>query len=137
YLLPVGVLFMEDNRSDRVLVNRYGAELLGEDAGDVSEPRPRPLTTPLRIFEGERELNASEHPLYRAARAGQSVPSFEGQLQSAKGTLADVIMSAVPLVNEARELRGGIAVIVDISHRKAVEAHQQVLLYELQHRVKN
>jgi two-component system CheB/CheR fusion protein len=34
-------------------------------------------------------------------------------------------------------VRGAIAAIVDISERKAAEAHQQVLLYELQHRVKN
>ena len=33
--------------------------------------------------------------------------------------------------------RGAIAAIVDISERKSAEAHQQVLLYELQHRVKN
>jgi two-component system CheB/CheR fusion protein len=34
-------------------------------------------------------------------------------------------------------VRGAIAVLLDISERKAAETHQQVLLYELQHRVKN
>jgi two-component system CheB/CheR fusion protein len=44
---------------------------------------------------------------------------------------------ATPLFDDSGKARGGIAALVDISERKAAEAHQQVLLYELQHRVKN
>ncbi len=45
-------------------------------------------------------------------------------------------MSAAPLFNDEGKVRGGIAVILDISERKRGEAQQQVLLHELQHRVR-
>ena len=47
------------------------------------------------------------------------------------------MMSATPLFDESGKVRGGIAAIVDISERKRAEAQQQILLHELQHRVKN
>ncbi|MBX3501067.1 MAG: PAS domain-containing protein [Alphaproteobacteria bacterium] len=136
-LLPVGILIMEDNRSERVRVNRYGAHLLGQNGEDFEAGGPRPVTTALRVFEGDRELRPAEHPLQRAAQSGQAVPGFEGHLVRADGSRVDVMMSATPLFGEAGQVRGGIAALVDISERKAAEAHQRVLLYELQHRVKN
>jgi two-component system, chemotaxis family, CheB/CheR fusion protein len=47
------------------------------------------------------------------------------------------MVSATPLLDDGGKTLGGIAVVLDISDRKAAEVHQQVLLYELQHRVKN
>jgi len=57
-----------------------------------------------------------------------------------RGRIGDfpvVLVSATPLFDEAGNVRGAIAGLLDISERKAAETHQQVLLYELQHRVKN
>src|SRR5262249_6012980 len=78
-----------------------------------------------------------EHPLQRAVRAGEPTTGFEGKLAHADGSRVDVMVSATPLFDDAGKVRGGIAMLLDISERKAAEAHQQVLLYELQHRVKN
>lgn len=41
------------------------------------------------------------------------------------------------MFDEAGQPRGAIAAVLDISERKQAERHQQVLLHELQHRVKN
>jgi two-component system CheB/CheR fusion protein len=136
-LLPVGILMIQDNRSNQVTVNRYGARLLGE-RNDGPESAGLHLTTSAsRFFDGKRELGLEEQPLHRAARLGEATSGFEGRLARSDGRMVDVLVSATPLFDEAGKSRGGIAAVVDISERKAAEAHQQVLLYELQHRVKN
>jgi two-component system CheB/CheR fusion protein len=136
-LLPVGILMFEDNRTDQVRVNRYGGHLLGERNDAPEGAGPRLVTAALRFFDGERELRQDEHPLQRAARLGEPTTGFEGKLARTDGGRVDVMVSATPLFDDAGKARGAIAVLLDISERKAAEAHQQVLLYELQHRVKN
>jgi two-component system CheB/CheR fusion protein len=136
-LVPVGILMFENNRIDQIRVNRYGARLLGESGEGSDGAGLRLVTVALRFFEGERELEPAENPLQRVARSGEPTTGFEGKLLRADGSRVDVMMSATPLSDEAGKLRGGIAVLLDISQRKAAEDHQQVLLYELQHRVKN
>ena len=139
-LLPVGILMFENNRIDQLRVNRYGAQLLGEsgEAGETSDGAGlRLVTGALRFFEGDRELELDQHPLQRVARSGEPTTGFEGKLARADGSRVDVLVSATPLFDEAGNVRGAIAVVLDISERKAAETHQQVLLYELQHRVKN
>lgn len=133
-LVPVGILIIEDNRSDEIRVNRYGAHLIGEGGQGT---RPRPIRSHLRIFEGDRELGFDDQPLQRAAHSGEDVPEFIGQLKRPDGSSVDVMISAAPLLDEAQKPRGGIAAIVDISESKKAESRQQVLLHELQHRVKN
>jgi two-component system CheB/CheR fusion protein len=135
-LLPVGILIIGDNRTDQVRVNRYGASLLGQNGGPETGG-PRLLTGSLRLFQGERELGQAEQPLYRAARTGEAVSGFEGQIVRADGRRVDVLISATALFDDGGKVSGGIAAILDISERRAAEAHQQILLYELQHRVKN
>jgi two-component system CheB/CheR fusion protein len=136
-LLPVGILIMDDNRSGRVRVNRYGAQLLGEsvEAGDSAGLRP--ASAALRVFDGKRELTPDEHPLYRVARSGQAVAAFETRIQRTNGDHVEVMMSATPMFDEQGKVRGGIAAMLDITERRTAEAHQQILLHELQHRVKN
>lgn len=136
-LLPVGILIVEDDRTDPVRLNRYGAQLLSENsqAGDGAGLRPSKVA--LRVFQDERELGPSEQPLYRAAHSGQSVPAFEADVMRADGGRISVMMSATPMFDDQGKVRGGIAAILDITERREAEAHQRVLLYELQHRVKN
>ena len=136
-MLPVGILIIEDNRSERVRINRHGARMLGEGAEGIDGAGLRPATAALRVFQGERELRLEEHPLQRSAHAGLMVPAFEGHLLRHDGSRVDVMMSATPLMDDQGGVRGAIAAILDISERRAAEAHQQILLHELQHRVKN
>ncbi|SEP50756.1 two-component system, chemotaxis family, CheB/CheR fusion protein [Rhodospirillales bacterium URHD0017] len=136
-LLPVGILIIEDDRSDRVRINRYGAQLLGEsaDGGDGAGLRPAPAA--LRVFQGERELRPEQQPLYRAAHSGEAVPAFAAHILRTNGAKVEVMMSATPMLDAQGKVRGGIVAILDITERRAAEAHQQILLHELQHRVKN
>jgi len=136
-VVPVGILILPDARQpDAVQVNRHGAELLG-DGTHGEGPGPRRLSRSLRLVQGGRELAADEQPLQRASRTGQPVGTFEGELLRVDGKRRDVMVTATPLLDEGGKVHGAIAAIVDISERKRAEAHQQVLLHELQHRVKN
>ncbi len=132
-LVPVGI-FIVDNRAQKIRANRYAARLLGEDGGGRGL---REISSPLQLFEGERELALQEQPLQHAARTGEAVPDREARLRLANGSFIDVLISATPLFDESGKVRGAIGAVIDISQRKRVEAYQQVLLDELQHRVKN
>jgi two-component system CheB/CheR fusion protein len=132
-LVPVGILIMEDAKTGAVRVNRAGAQLLGEpDTGDGL----RPLSN-LRIANQDREQQPEDQALQKAVRSGEPVTEYEVELVRPDGSRIDVLMSATPLFNEEQKVRGGIAVIVDISALRQGEMQQQVLLLELQHRVKN
>jgi two-component system CheB/CheR fusion protein len=137
-LLPIGIVMMQDSeRLEELRINRYGAQLLGE--GTTGEPGAglRLVHRGIRLLQGERELSPDEHPLRMAVHSGQPAHSFEGRLLRSDGSTREVMILSSPLLHEGGEVRGGIAAIVDISERKAAEARQQVLLHELQHRVKN
>jgi two-component system CheB/CheR fusion protein len=135
-MVPVGILILQDGqRIEEVRVNRYGAQLLGDGPADGIGPRR--ISGAMRLFQGDRELGVEEQPLQLATRSGNSVSNFEGQLLRPDGDKRDVMITSTPLFDEGGKVRGGIAAIVDISERKNAEARQQVLLYELQHRVKN
>src|SRR5262249_47027985 len=81
-MVPVGILILQDNqRRDEIRVNRYGAQLLGDDGVRGPEGTgPRLMGRNLRLFQGDRELTADEQPLQIATRSGNGVANFEGQL---------------------------------------------------------
>jgi two-component system CheB/CheR fusion protein len=89
------------------------------------------------LFHQDRELPPDQHPLARSGRTGEIVPGFEARVLRTNGSTVDVMMSATPLLDDNGKARGAIAAVVDISQRKRAEAHQEILLHELQHRVKN
>ncbi|WP_170920907.1 CheR family methyltransferase [Enhydrobacter aerosaccus] len=137
-VVPVGILILQDRQKiDEIRVNRYGAQLLGHGAQGEAGSGPRLLSAGVRLFQGDRELPPDEQPLQLSTRSGHAVANFEGQLLRPDGERRDVMITSTPLFDDAGKTRGGIAAIVDISERKNAEARQQILLYELQHRVKN
>jgi len=137
-MLPVGILIVQDARQPgEIQVNRYGAGLLGEAVRGDGDTRLRRLGGAVRLFEGERELGPDEHPLQRALGAARPVDSVATSLMRPDGTRSTVMVTATPLLGEDGEARGAISAIVDISELKHAEAHHQILLHELQHRVKN
>jgi two-component system CheB/CheR fusion protein len=134
-LLPVGIMMLEDHGSNDTRINRYGAALLGLKTSDVLEVMRSPSS--LRLFQDDKEIEPAADPLQRAAHEGQSTDGFEGQVLRPDGSRVDVLILAAPLVDDHGRVSGGIAVMVDISERKRADAQQTMLLYELQHRVKN
>ena len=133
-LVPVGVLIAEEASDQKILANQYGARLLGVGPDHRAL---RPTLAKLRFFEDEQQQPMAEDPLRLAARTGKPTPVFEGRLESLNGRVADVLISASPLLHEDGTVRGAIGAVVDIAQRKKAETRQRLLLNELQHRVKN
>jgi two-component system, chemotaxis family, CheB/CheR fusion protein len=132
-LVPSGVAITENDRTPAVLINRYGARLLGIDQ---EHKGLQPATLRLRLFENGEELRPEQRPLERAGR-GETVSSWQGRLENHRGQNVHVMISATPLFGKGGQVRGAVAAIVDVTEHKRAEEQQQFLLHELQHRVKN
>jgi len=113
-MLPVGVLLIKDNRKGEILINRYGAQLLGMHGEEAN--RPRPFTGSLRLFKDDAELNPDAQPLQRAAK-GEFVRGFECEMALPGGARATVLMSATPLLDENGKPRGAIATFLDLRQK--------------------
>ncbi len=70
---------------------------------------------------GER-LEAEDWALYRALHKGETSLGEEVQIEAFNGERRTILNSAVPLRDETGEIIGGVAVNVDISRQKAMEA---------------
>jgi two-component system CheB/CheR fusion protein len=133
-LLPVGVMILGGEGSGEVVINQYGARLIGApDQGGGLQP----VGQPPRLFEGTAEIPPAEHPLTRAARTGQPVELLDGRVVGADGRSTPVMIAAAPLREDAERVRGAVAALIDLSPHKHAKADQLVLMHELQHRVKN
>jgi signal transduction histidine kinase/DNA-binding response OmpR family regulator len=136
--IPVGVWFTFDADARVVTGNRYGASLLGMSEHDnqsfsrPAEDRPRQV----RAFREGAEIAAAELPLHRAAR-GEEVREDEIELRGDDATSCVLFLQARPLRNSAGRQVGAVCVGVDITERKSAERRQQLLVNELNHRVKN
>jgi two-component system CheB/CheR fusion protein len=133
-LVPVGVMVVENGADGGALINTHGARLLG--ANEVHKGLT-PLRVPLRLYSGDAEVPGDEQPLQRVARTGDPISGWLGRLIDRTGQAVHVMISATPLFADGGGVRGAIAAMVDVSEHKQAEERQQVLLYELQHRVKN
>jgi two-component system, chemotaxis family, CheB/CheR fusion protein len=139
-LVPVGILIAEDPAARTVRVNRYAASIIGGDGAAASSQPAEALATatgPLRLVRDGREIPGEDQPLALASRTGEPISGQEARILQPNGSGIDVLVSASPLFDEAGKVRGAIAGVIDITRRKRDEAHQIMLLHELQHRVKN
>jgi two-component system CheB/CheR fusion protein len=96
----------------------------------AAQPRDPPVPGRPRAW-ARRASAAARHP-HRPAGA-----QLRGPAAARRRRAAGRHDHSTPLFEQGGKVRGAIAAIGDISERKNAEARQQVLLYELQHRVKN
>jgi two-component system, chemotaxis family, CheB/CheR fusion protein len=133
-LVPVGIFFAREDGDWRVSLNRAAAHLLGRNE---AERTSQELTGDIAILLDGRPLDPDAQPLVRSARQGEAVQGFEAQIERPDGSRCDVIISSAPLRDGDGNVRGAVAAMADISERKRFEQQQEMLLHELQHRVKN
>jgi PAS domain S-box-containing protein len=101
---------------------------IGSDEWCVTWKLFRPDGTP---------LPHDECPMAVALREGRSIRNAEAIAERPDGTRIPFIPYPTPLYDENGEIAGGINMLVDISERRHAETQQQILLKELNHRVKN
>ena len=82
-------------------------------------------------------LAHDECPMAVALKENRPVRGMEAIAERPDGTRVPFIPYPTPLHDEAGRLTGAVNMLVDISERKRAEEHQQLLVRELHHRVKN
>jgi PAS domain S-box-containing protein len=107
-------------------------------ASALSGPDPigRPLAS---IFAGTTGARASGGDLGRRLQEvleGKMLSGVEVNL-AGEGNARHYLLSAGPLYDAREQVVGCMVMLTDITGRKRAEEHQQVLLAELSHRVKN
>lgn len=81
---------------------------------------------------------ADEWPVYLARlRAGESISDLDVTRKAKHGREVQVSLKISPIRDEARQIVGASAVARDISERKLAEKRTQLLMAELDHRVRN
>ena len=83
-----------------------------------------------------RRIDRSDYPARRALR-GETDPGTEYRYRNDDATETWTRVAAVPLRDASGVIKGAICVVDDISERKQAEQTQQLLVSELNHRVKN
>ncbi len=135
--VPAAVLFTYDPEVRRVIRNRVAAELLRVSEGETAAlGTSDPAVSHLRLVKDGRALRAEEMPLHRAMR-GERIDDEEHTYEFADGTSRTFLTSATALRNEQGAIVGAVSVSLDISERKRSEEQRQLLVHELNHRVKN
>ncbi len=116
-------------------VNPAYARLFGYETNDLVGKHPSDVTLP----EFQAELAAQ-----RKLRQSGKTSTYETSLLRADGSLAPVLITAVPRMYEESQLAGSIAVITDLTEQKKVEDQvrsllhdKELLLREVHHRIKN
>ena len=80
---------------------------------------------------------AAAHDAFMTANAGRAPFRLEYRLRRTDGEYRWVIDSAAPRIGKDGEFIGYIGSVIDITERKQAERTQQLLVNELNHRVKN
>jgi PAS domain S-box-containing protein len=131
--LPAAV-YTTDEAGRITYYNRAAVELAGR------EPRigDDQWCVTFRLFTADgKPLPHDQCPMAVALKENRPIRGVEAMAQRPDGTLFPFLPFPTPLRNEDGELTGAVNMLVDITERRQAEAHQRVLLDELNHRVKN
>jgi PAS domain S-box-containing protein len=83
------------------------------------------------------DLHAEETEILGRIRKGERVEHYETVRRRKDGTLVDVALTVSPIRNRRGEVVGASKIARDISERRRADEQQQLLLREMNHRVKN
>jgi PAS domain S-box-containing protein len=135
---PAAIWITRDRDARRIIGNAASYDLLrlppAANASLSAEPPERPRH--FECYGGGRRLELDELPVQRAAR-GEEVRDFEEEIRFADGSSRWLIGNARPLRDVEGRLAGAVAAFVDVTARKRAEAQRELLVGELNHRVKN
>jgi PAS domain S-box-containing protein len=118
--LPIGVAVAHDPECRTVTSNAALRELLHHDI--LTDPvREDWSNRPYEVFLGGTLMPASEMPVQKAAHTGAAQGPLEVEVRFRDRTVAYMITSASPLLDENGNVRGSVGVIFDVSRRKHME----------------
>ncbi|MCW5733252.1 MAG: PAS domain-containing protein [Enhydrobacter sp.] len=133
--IPTAVWFTTDPELRNVVGNRRATELLRTAReADLSSTLNHP--DHFAVFREGNAVPPEARPLHRAAR-GEIVNNELLEVRFAGGDRRMILMRAAPLRSNTGELQGAVAAAADVTERHRHEDHLQLLVNELNHRVKN
>lgn len=83
------------------------------------------------------ERDDEEPEILARIRRGESVDHYDTVRRRKDGTRIDISLTVSPIRDATGKIIGASKIARDISDRRAAEAHRELLLHELSHRVKN
>jgi PAS domain S-box-containing protein len=128
-VVPVGIWLAHDPDCRQVTVNRAAYNLMRAEPGDPTTATSADGVYPFKfkLQSKGQDIPAEELSLQKAGRTGQEIIQ-EAELVFEDGVVHYMYGRAVPLRNEAGNVRGVIGAYVDISERKQAEAEREQLL---------
>jgi PAS domain S-box-containing protein len=131
--VPAAVWFTYDPDARHVVQNRHAAVLTQGRRENFLNPDDLPDR--LHLVKADRKLPRSDYPLERALR-GEAVVDDEYDLAFPNGSRRTLLVNAARLFGENGKV-GAVSVALDITERRRSEEERQLLVHELNHRVKN
>lgn len=107
-----------------------GAERMFGFSADEAVGRPITMIIPEERLPEETEI-------LRRLRAGERIEHFETVRRRKDGELIEISLTVSPVRNAAGEILGASKIARDISAQKRAYAQQNLLLREMNHRIKN
>ena len=134
--VPAAVWFTYDPQARQVIRNRFAAELMGlPTVTSKSFGEPDLVIDTVAVKDGQR-VAREDRPLSRAMR-GETIDNQEFAYILPSGVHRYLLSSARPIRDPSGSIIGAVQISLDISERKRGEEQRQLLLNELNHRVKN
>lgn len=134
--VPAAVWFTYDPQAHQVIRNRFAAELMGlPTEGRDLFGRPDQVIATLAYKDGQ-PVSRENRPLSKAMR-GENTSNEEFVYTLPTGGERYLLSSARPIRSPQGSIIGAVQISLDISERKRGEEQRQLLVNELNHRVKN
>ena len=107
-----------------------GAQLLFGYTAEEAVGKPVTILIPMDRYD-------EEPMILERIRRGQSIDHYETIRQRKDGSLVDISLTVSPIKNEKGEVIGASKIARDITETKRAQERQELLLREMDHRVKN
>jgi PAS domain S-box-containing protein len=121
-VLPVGIAVAHDPECRIIIGNAALSELLGTTPGDnISMVDVDPATQPFEMYQSGLPIDGRRLPVPVAVSTGKPVNMMEFEIRRRDGSATSVLASAMPLFDDAGNVRGGVGAVVDVSARKQME----------------
>jgi PAS domain S-box-containing protein len=115
---PAAIWVTHDPHGDEITGNRWANQFDEAPAGENVSPN---VVAARRFFVDGRELSSAELPMQVAATQGIDVQNREVEVLTPSGRRYVLFGNASPLRSATGEVRGSIAVFIDITDRKQAE----------------
>jgi signal transduction histidine kinase/ActR/RegA family two-component response regulator len=122
-LAPIGIAVATDRRATRIIGNRACEAILETPLGsNLANSGEQGSALLFRVFHDGVEVPPAELPVQIAAMHGKAIAEELYEHRFHDGRVKSVLVSAVPLRDEAGESRGAVAALVDVTEQRRMAA---------------